>query len=765
MKRVLLVLLAAGFASAGAVLYCLHLSGEIEHRFSGRRWRMPSTVYSDITVLFPGQSVNFELFFNKLDHLEYRRVSKPPSKPGEYHRSASVLTIFLHDLDMYSRKRKGFPARLTFSGNQINSIENLDEKKSVPVLELEPEEILVYFGPERERRRLVALAQVPRQVIHAVLAAEDSRFYDHRGLDPRGILRAVLTNLRHGSILQGGSTITQQLAKNYFLTPEKTLSRKIKELFLAISMEITYPKDDILEIYLNEIYFGQKGSVSVNGIGEASVYYFGKPVEKLSLHEAAAIAGLIKAPNIYSPYQDKKRSRERRDVVLKRMHELGWITGAQLESSLILPVAPVGYQQYEKQAPYFTDYLFSQLSELYSPEVLSSLGFSIYTTLDTQVQAAAENALEKGLSRLEKQNPGLRREQAQKKLQGAIIVAQPKTGYILAMVGGRNYGDSQFNRITQAKRQPGSAFKPFVFLSGLDKFNPSSVLSNEPKIYDVGGTTWQPRNFALVPENRIRVRDALANSVNLAAVDLAVKTGLDTVLKTVSGFGFSTPLKPYPSLALGAFEVAPLELAQAYCAFAADGLLPYPMSLKEVVDEARNVLERRHMDIKRVTSVEKAFLMSSLLQSTVVYGTARSLSGYGITWPVAGKTGTTDDFKDAWFVGYTPDILALVWVGFDDGSSVEATGATAAVPIWADLVKSIPHHVSGEWFEPPEGVVQREICVETGELAVSGSCPRTLTDFFLLENAPRSFCQRHAPEATDSFKRIIKDVKKFFENF
>jgi penicillin-binding protein 1B len=443
------------------------------------------------------------------------------------------------------------------------------------------------------------------------------------------------------------------------------------------------------------------------------------------------------------------------------MNDLGWISSDQLEASVNQPVSPVGYRKYTKKAPYFTDYLFKQFSELYSPEVLSSEGFTIYTTLDTQVQTAAEKALEQGLSRLEKHNPGLKHQEAGKKLQGAIVVMQPKTGYILAMVGGRQYSVSQFNRITQARRQPGSAFKPFVYLSGLDRYTPASKLSNESKSYNVNGRIWQPRNYSQVAETSVRLRDALARSINLAAVDLAVNTGLENIVSTAEEFGFSTALKPYPSIALGAFEVIPLELARGYCAFAADGLLPHPMSLKDVVDESGQVLQRRHMDITRVTSIAKAFLMNSLLQSVVLSGSAHSLKNCGITFPAAGKTGTTNDYKDAWFVGYTPDVIALVWVGFDDGSSIQATGASAALPIWALLMKALPQHISGEWFEMPPGVVKRTVCTESGDLAISKACPETLSDFFLAKNMPESFCRRHVVQGP--VKKFFNSLIKYFK--
>jgi len=746
----------------GVLLYCCHLSVQIEKRFSARRWSIPSKVFSDITILYPGQTVNPALFHEKLHRLGYREVTRVTEHEGELRIVGSAVELFLHDLQTPSLRREGFPVRILLSQNQIESIIRLDNGTSLPILELEPEEIMLFFGPEREQRQLISIDQAPRHLIHAVLAAEDSRFYRHHGFDFRGALRALFTNLRHGTVRQGGSTITQQLAKNYFLTPERTFSRKLKELLMSLTMEVMYEKNEILEIYLNEIYLGNKGSVSINGVGEASYFYFGKPVSDLSLLEAATLAGLIKGPNHYSPYVDNERCRDRRNVVLRAMRQNEWISTQELETILDSPVTTVSPREYGKKAPYFIDYLSEQLTALYPPEALSDLGFSIYTTLDTQVQMAAERALTTGLARLEDMNPRLKRLEPQKKLQGAILVMQPKTGYVLAMLGGRDYSVSQFNRITQARRQPGSAFKPFVFMSGLDDFTPADLLSNEPRSYEIDGEIWQPQNYEPVTEECVSLRSALARSINLATVDLAMKVGLNHVVHTAKSFDFSTPIQPYPSVALGAYEVVPLELARAYCAFAADGVLPYPLSLKAVLNEEGRILERRHMSIKSVVSPAKAFIMSSMLRSAVIEGTARGLTNLGITFPLAGKTGTTNGFRDAWFVGYTPDILALVWVGFDDGSSIYAPGSAVALPIWAELIKSIPQHVSGDWFKMPPGVVKRIVCAESGQLAIPGSCPEQKEEVFLADTAPLDPCPLHEP--VDPFKKIIKGVKDLFKN-
>jgi penicillin-binding protein 1B len=752
-KYSVLLIVLAGIALA---IYGWHLSVQVEKRFSARRWSIPSTVYSDTTLLYPGQHINLSQFSEKLSNLGYRRMNSLPTQKGEIQVRSETLNIYLNDLKTPWTARTGFLAQIVFNEDRIGAIRHKDNGQMIPILELEPEEIMQFFGQERERRQLISIDQVPEHQIQGVLAAEDHRFFQHYGVDWRGILRAMLTNLRHGAIRQGGSTLTQQLAKNYFLTPERTFIRKLKELILALIIEFRYDKREILEIYLNEIYLGQKGSVAINGIGEASYFYFGKPVKRLTLSEAAIIAGLIKAPNNYSPYRNVARCRVRRDAVLKAMHRWEWITRTELEDALKQPIKAVGFIVAEKKAPYFIDYLAEQLNSLYRPEDLASLGLSIYTTLDTQVQMAAKEALAKGLARLENSNLALRRTAPEEKLQGAMVVMQPKTGHILALVGGRNYSVSQFNRVTQARRQPGSAFKPLVYLSSLEQFTPTTLLSNDPKSYTVNGKPWEPQNFETVTEYTVSLQDALKKSYNLATVDLAMKTGLDRIVDMAAKFNFSTPIKPYPSLALGAFEVIPLELARAYCVFAAEGVQPFPLSLKGVVDENGRILEHQHLNIERLIPPAEAFIMNRMLQGVVKEGTARSLQWRGVTWPVAGKTGTTNDFRDAWFVGYTPDILALVWVGFDNADPINATGAAAALPIWADLMNAIPQYRSETDFNIPQGVEKILVCPVTGRPAVGG-CPNPVDVYFLIAHAPEEPCPLHAKDGIAG--KIIKGVK------
>lgn len=762
MKKRFILLLSSllTLMTAATVIYAFHLSGRIEERFSGRRWQLPSRVYADATLLYPGQQHPRKDLLARLYRLDYRPTARALKRKGDLLIQKDHIDIYLKDARLPDRPRTGFPVRITYTENRIAAILRLDTRKPLPLLELAPEELSLFFGAKRERRRLVSIDMLPPHLVHAVLAAEDASFFSHHGVSPTSIIRALWVNLKEGQIRQGASTITQQLAKNFFLTPERTIIRKLKEIIIAAVIEIQYKKKDILEMYLNEIYLGQKGSVSVNGIGEAALLYFGKPASALSIVESATIAGLIKGPNLYSPYRNPAICKKRRNQVLQAMAENSWLPDADITALTQNPLSTVSINIQPRKAPYFTDYLYDQLQRLYSKTDLTSLGLNIYTTLDMQVQIAAEKALENGLLELEARQPENETQTTPGPLQGAVIVIQPRTGYILAMVGGRDYGTSQFNRITQARRQPGSAFKPFVCAAALDRFTPASHFSNAAQSYPTEAGEWTPQNFTPEADTPVSMREALAKSYNRAIVDMAMQTGLDNIIQTARQFNFSSPFKPYPALALGAFEVVPIELANAYCVFASDGVMPHLLSVKKVADRFSHSLTRRQLSIKRIISPAKAYLITDMLQSVIMEGTGRSLKNLCQPFPVAGKTGTTDNYRDAWFVGYTPDLMALVWVGYDNGASIHATGATAALPIWAALINAIPQYISGSDFKQPPGIVEETVCVESGMLPARLGCPEITKEIFLEENIPEKRCPIHGLKLFDS---ILGGVKNAFE--
>ncbi len=403
-----LTLLILLLAAAGTTLWGFYLARQVETRFEGRRWSIPSRVYSDITLLFAGQGINPPAFDQKLRRLGYRKVTHRPEQPGEMRHGNGFFEIYLNSLETAILTRQGYPVRIDHKKSQISRIRHLETKEAVTLLELEPEELTRFFGKERERRSLISFEELPEHLTNAVLAAEDHRFYEHHGFSLRGILRALTVNIHKGAIHQGGSTLTQQLAKNYFLTPERTYKRKLTELLIALIIEFRYEKDEILEIYLNEIYWGQNGAEAINGVGEAARFYFGKKVSALTITESAVLAGLIKAPNIYSPYIHPERCQQRRNTVLQAMAQMGMLDKTRLSRELVLPVETVGKNPSGRKAPYFLDSVTRQLRTLYTPSTLTGMGLSIHTTLDTEVQIAAEKALTNGLQRLEEATPARR---------------------------------------------------------------------------------------------------------------------------------------------------------------------------------------------------------------------------------------------------------------------------------------------------------------------------------------------------------------------
>jgi penicillin-binding protein 1B len=513
---------------------------------------------------------------------------------------------------------------------------------------------------------------------------------------------------------------------------------------MALVIESMYGKEQILEMYLNEIYLGQRGSIAINGIGEAARYFFGRNVEDLTLAEAATLGGLIRGPNIYTPIGHPGASRDRRNMVLKRMLDLGKISAGEYEKARGEPIRVAENVLPLRIAPYFVDYVRQQLQELYSPEVLESEGLNIYTTLHPEMAVAAQSAVMEGLKELEdhisSRSPASSSEQP---LQAVLVAVQPKTGAVLALIGGRDYAESSFNRALYAKRQPGSAIKPFVYLSALDEFTPVSRLSDEPTAFSVGGKEWTPRNYDDKYRESVTFRQALEESINVPTVNLALTVGLEKVISTLRGFGIESQLEPVPSLALGSFEVTPIELARAYAVLDNDGQKPYLLSLKEVVTEKGEIQEQRHVDLVSVTSPAKAYIITDLLQGVIQRGTARSLKRLGIDFPCAGKTGTTTDYKDSWFVGYTTDLLVLVWVGYDDNRSTHLSGAGGAARIWARFLDHVRPWIHPQPFRIPPGVVQRMVCGESCELATM-SCPERTLEVFLSENVPKEFCTLHS---------------------
>ena len=550
----------------------------------------------------------------------------------------------------------------------------------------------------RENRVTITLDQIPRHVRRAVLAIEDARFYQHRGVDFIGITRAMWHNLQSGELVEGGSTITQQLARQLFLTQERILSRKLTEMALALEIERRLTKDEILERYLNEIYFGQ-GSY---GIEMASRVHFGKSTSKLTLAEGAMLAGVIRAPSIYTPYRNMGRARARQALVLERMVTLGMITPPQAEEAKRQPITlkPPSAGLIGIRAPYFVSFILPQLLDRFGEEVVYRGGLEVYTTLDTQMQALAEKAVRQGIERGQERNLRLS--------QGALVVLDPRTGQIKAMIGGYDFAQSQFNRAWQARRQPGSAFKPFIYVTALaNGVTADRILEDTPITFEIRGSKpWKPKNYDGKFRGPILLRQAVEHSVNVPAAKTIAELGPDRVVEYAKRMGISSPLQPHLSLALGTADVTPLEMASAFGVLANMGVRVRPMAIRKVVDADGKVLYEAYPEREVALPPAVSYLMTDILKGVITRGTGRAAA---IGRPAAGKTGTTDDYRNAWFIGFTPQLVTAVWVGNDDNTPMRrVVGGGLPAEIWAGFMKRALDGVPKDDWPRPDEIIQRK---------------------------------------------------------
>ncbi len=751
-------LFAGGAVALGALalgLLVAYYSGVVSRTMDGRRWNLPTRVYSDVWVVRPGDALGPDDVVRRLQRLRYSRVEDGPVGPGRFLQSRARLVVYLNDHDTAYGRRPGFRAQIDFSGRRVASLRRADDAVPVPFLAFEPEVVGTVFDQKMEDRTLVSLDQVPKVLVDAIVATEDRDFFSHSGISLKRIAGASVRNLFRGSVRQGGSTLTQQLVKNLFLTPERTFRRKAIEALLAMIVEAKYGKREILEAYLNEIYLGQRGSVSVTGVAEAARFYFGKPVTQLDLPEAALLAGLIASPGRFSPFRFPERARERRDFVLKGMLEEKKIGQREYAAALAAPLTAVKGPTTGIEAPYFVDFVLGQVKE--SRAALGQDGMSIYTTLDPEMQAAAQAAVQRGLDDLEKRFRRLRPKAGQQPLEAALIALDPGTGSVRALVGGRDYQTSQFDRAVQARRQPGSLFKPFVYLAAFSRrdlvppITPATILQDSP-IALVFGTkdesTWSPKNYDNQFRGPMTVRQALEQSINIPAVRTAVtevapgKTLLPDVVKVARACGITSELKPYPSLALGSYEVTPMEIATAYATLANGGVRIRPTALIGIAGPGGRRVEQEDAPLARAVDPDALAVLDSLLRGVVDHGTGAGIRRLGVQGILAGKTGTTNDGRDAWFIGFSPRILVVVWVGYDDNRGLDLSGSMAALPIFASFAQKLPAQLFEEPFPTPRGVVTVSIDPTTG-MRVTEDCPSSIDELFVAGTAPTQRCTAH----------------------
>ncbi|HVG07713.1 MAG TPA: PBP1A family penicillin-binding protein [Thermoanaerobaculia bacterium] len=729
------LLFLAGFACAGYFW-------SLQRQFPRAPFRQPSRLYAMPTRLDTGMPLTAAELIAELEAAGYRKGDS--TKTGFYSQEGARVNVNLRRFLTPEGEAGGHVAEITLGGGKVRSLEADDRKTEGLVLE--PPLLASFYGPDLAERRPVTLDQMPEYVSKAVLAAEDDNFFTHPGVSVTGIARALLVNLRGGELQQGGSTITQQLVKNLYLTSKRSLVRKAKEAWIAVMIEARFSKERILEAYLNEIYWGKSGPAQVLGLGSASWAYFGKHPSQLTLAEAATLAGMIQAPGTYMPTVHPGKAVERRDWVLGRMEELGWATREQVAQAKAEPlqVNPESVSA-RPNAPYFAELAEREAESRFDIDDLPDQGYLLFATLRWRDQKQAEKAVRNGLAELEK---GIeRRSRSKGPLQGALISVDPRDGAILAYVGGRSYSQSQFDRVARAHRQAGSTFKPVVYAAAFEEavVSPASMIKDSPITVKAKGLAWKPQNYDRGFRGMVTVRTALEQSLNIPAVRVALQVGLTRVVDLAQELGFKAKFETVPSLALGAFEATPYEMAEAYATFANEGARPELHGLAAMRDRfGEEVLGEDVPAPRRVMPAEASFLVTSILQGAMDRGTASAARSYGIRDRLAGKTGTTNDRRDNWFAGYSPDRVSVVWVGYDDNVRTRMSGAKAALPIWSHFTAAVRPPRGYMPFVPPRGIVTQTVDPTTGQIATE-ACPFKVSEVFPEWQAPTEPCARHRP--------------------
>ncbi len=666
---------------------------------------VPVRVYARPLVLRPGDRASPGPIRAQLERLGYRATGDPDPAIGEFRLSAREWRIGRRTLRLGAWFDPALPVvvRLDRLG-RIASIRDAGDVELAGLL-LDPEPLAVIDPPGGRDRVPVRLDELPPHLIDAVLTIEDRRFFEHPGFDLRRIAGALVADLRAGRIVQGGSTITQQLARTVFLGPDRTLLRKVRELAIAVALERRYSKARLLEAYLNHVYLGQLRGVAIHGVGRASRLFFGKDAADLGPGESATLAGIIRGPILYSPARSPERARARRDLVLRLMADRGHL---RRETAAEEAGRPLRVRSMPSPHPGLRWYL-DGIEARVAAAPGAARPTDVVGTLDPRLQILAERAVRAGVARLERVRPRLAG--GGEPLQAALVALDPRTGEILALVGGRSYGPSQFNRATDARRQPGSAFKPIVVAAALVSrgegaaFTLASTLDDAPLAVRTPGGTWSPRNADGRFLGSVTLREAMEQSRNVPFARLGLEIGPERIIDMGRALGIGSPLAPVPSLSLGASEVSLVELTAAYGVFAAGGERMPPSGIRATFDRNGRRLDRERATApRRVLSAAEAYLVTSALEGVIERGTGRAVREAGYLGPVAGKSGTTNGYRDAWFVGYTPEMAVGVWVGFDDGRAVGLSGSQAALPIFAAFLREALGPEGGDGFPEPEGV-------------------------------------------------------------
>lgn len=761
------------------------LSVELESKFNETFDSIPTKVYSSAYWIREGSSASLEEIRFRLKERDYRELATPPAQPGQAQiiqndqGLLSKLLVFTNEFSYPPNVKQGlfgdeaYPTQPRLvEVEYVNGVADRIVSAGVEVTadHLEPVLVAQLNQGNVAARKTVPIGQIPHTLMKGIVLTEDQRFLEHGGIDPKGILRSIYVNIRAGGYVQGASTITQQLARNIYLTRQKTLTRKLKEVIVSVLLELNFSKDQILEKYLNEVYFGQSGNIAIHGVAEAAKFYFDKNIEDLSIAEQALLAGIVRGPFYYSPYRHLERAKQRQEIVLTKMYEGGVITQTQYEGAKAEKIKLARVNPVQNRAPYFTDMVQAQLLKDMPEQEMLGAGLKIYSTLDTYYQHLAELAVAEGVGNLEAR---LKQYLDKKKkvtkegvevpeprlLQGVLIAVDPNTGHILSLVGGRSYEESNYNRALLMRRQIGSLVKPFVFLNGFlygkdsqgDPLSPISKYEDKAFTYEFDKKSWTPKNYEKDFLGTVTLRFALANSINTVAAQLAIDSGLDNLVNTCKLSGMESVTNPFPSLSLGAVDLPPLEVAKAYTTLASFGVYRNLTSTLVAVGEENQLLPVEVKASHEVLPAPETANIVEMLTSTFEIGTARFARNDGFSWPAAGKTGTTNDFRDAWFAGFSSKVMAISWVGFDRDDEVvrkhraalKLTGAVAALPVWTKFMKAAHHQQLGQPLNYPDGALRTiDVDLVTGRRA-NHNCmgASVVKETFTPRNIPARECE------------------------
>ncbi|HEV8431764.1 MAG TPA: PBP1A family penicillin-binding protein [Thermoanaerobaculia bacterium] len=745
-------------------------------KFELRRLSLPTRIFADAIPLRPGVAMSPDDLLTKLDRLGYREAKSGVAQPGDFARGGNQIDVYLRAfVHPPTGSYPAQPVRITFGDNGIATVVSLRDKTNAPNVALEPELLTSILSDQLENRRPVTLDQVPQSLQDAVVVTEDVRFWHHPGVDPIGMFRALFRNVRAGGVAQGASTLTQQLVKNYYFTDtanERTFKRKIPEIFMAVILDAKYSKREILEAYLNDIYLGRNRSISIMGVGEAAHFYFGKPVTDLNPAESAMLAGMIRSPNNYSPFNNPDKAIERRNTVLGLMLNNKKIDRAAYDKAMNTPLPQRPYRDRSGlgSIPFYVDCVLQEMARDYGIKDVKGRGLQIYTAIDFAAQDAAARTLAAGLAGLEKGNRRLRRDDPQKILQGVLIHVDVPTGEIRALVGGRNYDVNQFNRALNSKRLIGSLVKPFVYLTAFEpslsqqNITPATLVSDTRFVLKRKfAADWSPRNYDDNYHGTVTVQEALEQSLNSASVRIGLASGLDAIIKTMHTLGINTDVENNPALLLGAAGIPPIEMADAYSTIARVGSRLPLRTIRYVTNDRGKVISAGD-DIKpvQVFPARDTFMLVNTMKGPIDRGTAYVVRRMGFKKIAAGKTGTTNDKRDAWFIGFTPQTLALVWVGFDDNTPTGLAGGEGAAPIWGRYMLQVANAQPNADFVAPPGVTMVQIDETSGGVATA-NCPANLvvTAAFKSGTEPTIPCPIHSPQpstpmmTTDQFGNPI----------